>query len=277
MVVEALKLAFADRDAFIGDPKFVDVPIRGLMSPEYAASRREAIDFDRAAPGMPAHGDPWKHEGRLAPESWRYAAPRPLAAAAGLDTSYACAVDRWGNAFSATPSDGVGRSPIVPGLGFAPSNRGMQNWLDPRHPAAVAGGKRPRLTPNPSIAFRDGKAWMPFGTPGGDAQAQAMTQVFLNMAIYGMDVQAAIESPRFVTWSFPDSAAPHSYKPGRLQLEGAFNNGTGTALARLGHDIEWIQAYDAVAGGVCAIEMDPAGGKLSAGADMRREGYAIGR
>jgi gamma-glutamyltranspeptidase/glutathione hydrolase len=200
-----------------------------------------------------------------------------MAAAPGLDTSYACAVDRWGNAFSATPSDGVGTSPIVPGLGFTPSNRGAQSWVDDRHPSRVEGGKRPRLTPNPSIVMRDGKAWMPFGTPGGDAQVQAMTQVFLNMAVHGMNVQAAIEAPRFLTWSFPDSAVPHAYKPGRLQLEGKIDRSTGDELARRGHDVEWIQDYDAGAGGVCAIAIDHAGRKLSAGADMRRESYAIGR
>jgi len=232
---------------------------------------------------MPTHGDPWKFEGRSAPSTWRYAPPRPLVGAPGLDTSYACAVDRWGNAFSATPSDGVGGSPLVPGLGFSPSNRGMQSWVDERHPASVAGGKRPRLTPNPAIVFRDGKAWMPFGTPGGDAQAQAMTQVFLNVAIWGMNVQAAIEAPRFITWSFPDSAVPHAYKPGRLQLERAIAPETGDRLARSGHDVEWIQEYDATAGGVCAIQVETRGRLdsgpmvLAAGADMRRERYAIGR
>jgi gamma-glutamyltranspeptidase/glutathione hydrolase len=92
-----------------------------------------------------------------------------------------------------------------------------------------------------------------------------------------MNVQAAIESPRFITWSFPDSAVPHAYKPGRLQLERAIDTPTGEALARLGHDVEWVQNYDANAGGVCAIEIDSRVGKLSAGADMRRECYAIGR
>jgi gamma-glutamyltranspeptidase/glutathione hydrolase len=159
----------------------------------------------------------------------------------------------------------------------------MQSWVDERHPASVAGGKRPRLTPNPAIVFRDGKAWMPFGTPGGDAQAQAMTQVFLNVAIWGMNVQAAIEAPRFITWSFPDSAVPHAYKPGRLQLERAIAPETGDRLARSGHDVEWIQEYDATAGGVCAIQVETRGRLdsgpmvLAAGADMRRERYAIGR
>jgi gamma-glutamyltranspeptidase/glutathione hydrolase len=275
LVAEALKHAFADRDAFIGDPKFVDVPISGLMSMEFAASRRAAISDSRATLEMPKHGDPWKYEGRSAPGTWRYVRPEALAAAPGLDTSYACVIDRWGNAFSATPSDGVGGSPIVPGLGFTPSNRGIQSWVDERHPSSVAGGKRPRLTPNPAIAFRDGKMWMPFGTPGGDAQPQAMTQVFLNMAVYGMNVQAAIEAPRFLTWSFPDSAVPHAYKPGNLQLEGAIGRATGDHLKRMGHSVEWVQDYDANAGGVCAVQSD--GDLIWAGADMRRESYAMGR
>ena len=117
---------------------------------------------------------------------------------------------------------------------------------------------------------------MPFGTPGGDAQPQAMSQVFLNMAVFEMNVQAAIEAPRFLTWSFPDSAVPHAYKPGNLQLEAAIERATGEELARLGHDVEWIQTYDANAGGVCAVTSE-GNGTVSAGADMRRESYAIGR
>jgi len=221
--------------------------------------------------------NPWKFENRSQPDSWNYQHPAALPVAAELDTSYACAVDRWGNAFSATPSDGAGGSPIVPGLGFVPSNRGAQSWLDKNHPAAVEGGKRPRLTPNPAIAFRDGKLMMPFGTPGGDAQPQSMTQIFLNMAVNGMNVQAAVEAPRFMSSSFPNSFYPHSYRPGVLQLERAIEPRVGEELSRLGHSIEWLQTYDAGAGAVCAIEVDPGTRTLSAGADMRRESYAIGR
>ena len=118
---------------------------------------------------------------------------------------------------------------------------------------------------------------MPFGTPGGDAQPQSMTQVFLNMAVYGMNVQAAVEAPRFQSLSFPNSFYPHSYRPGVLQLEGMFEREVAEGLSRLGHEIEWIQDYDAGTGAVCAIEVAPHGGTLSAGADMRRESYAIGR
>jgi gamma-glutamyltranspeptidase/glutathione hydrolase len=118
---------------------------------------------------------------------------------------------------------------------------------------------------------------MPFGTPGGDAQPQSMTQIFLNMAVNDMNVQAAVEAPRFMSSSFPNSFYPHSYRPGVLQLERAIEPRVGEELSRLGHSIEWLQTYDAGAGAVCAIEVDPGTRTLSAGADMRRESYAIGR
>src|SRR6202008_2917413 len=102
-----------------------------------------------------------------------------------LDTSYACVIDRDGNVFSATPSDGSYNAPVVPGLGIIPSSRGSQNWGDPDHPSGVAPGKRPRLTPNPAIAIQPGKMKMPFGTPGGDVHTQAIRQVFLNIHRFG--------------------------------------------------------------------------------------------
>ena len=129
------------------------------------------------------------------------------------DTSYVCVVDRHGNCFSATPSDGAINGPVIPGTGLAPSSRGMQSWTDPAHPACLAPGKRPRLTPNPSIAMRDGKWIMPFGSPGNDVQPQAMLQVFLNMVVFDMTPQQAIEQPRFASSSFPGSSDPHNYTP----------------------------------------------------------------
>ena len=218
-VLESLKLAFSDRETYIGDPDFVDVPMDGLLSKSYAAERREAIDPERAASAMPIPGDPWPHMGMPASNGHR---KRPDAVAGGLpaDTSYACVIDRWGNAFSATPSDSLGTSPIVPGLGFIVSSRGSQTWLDPEHPSALAPGKRPRLTPNPALAMRNGKPLMPFGTPGGDVQPQSMVQLFLNVFEFGMDVQQAVEAPRFSTWSFPNSFWPHAYHPGLVGIEG---------------------------------------------------------
>ena len=126
------------------------------------------------------------------------------------DTSYLCVVDEAGNAFSATPSDGVTSTPIVPELGFTVSPRGAQSWLDPAHPAAVQPRKRPRLTPNPALATRDGELFLAFGTPGNDAQPQTMVQVFLNIVEFGMNPQQAVEAPRLCSLNFPRSRpSPH--------------------------------------------------------------------
>ena len=124
------------------------------------------------------------------------------------DTSYVCVVDKYGNAFSATPSDVSNTTPIVPHTGLAVSSRGSQSWVDHNHPSSVQGGKRPRLTPNPSIVFMGGKLFMPFGTPGGDVQCQAMLQVFLNIIEFQIDPQEAVELPRFATFNFPNSFSP---------------------------------------------------------------------
>jgi gamma-glutamyltranspeptidase/glutathione hydrolase len=166
-ILEALKLAFADRHAYCGDPDFVEDPMKGLLDSAYASDRRTSIDPRRASTEMPAAGDPWPYQGGVR-SSKQAARPEPVAGRREADTSYICAVDRWGNAFSATPSDGIGGAPVVPGLGFVMSARGSQTWLDPDHPCALEPGKRPRLTPNPAMASQDGQLWMPFGTPGGD-------------------------------------------------------------------------------------------------------------
>ena len=277
LLVEALNLAFADRDAFFGDPDFVDVPMKGLLSREYTADRRSGIDASRAFGIMPPAGDPWRFEGRKVPANYAYEPPVPAIAGTEPDTSYVCVVDRWGNAFSATPSDSLGGVPVVPGLGFTPSGRGSQNWLDSKHPSSLQPWKRPRLTPNPAMAFKDGKLLMPFGTPGGDAQPQTMLQLFLNVAVFGMDVQTAIEAPRFQSLNFPNSFWPHSYPAGTLRLEGSVGDEVGTVLEGRGHKIEWLQPHDAMTGAACAITLDHDQGTLAAGADMRRESYAIGR
>ena len=148
------------------------------------------------------------------------------------DTSYCCVVDRWGNAFSATPSDGSGNVPVVPGLGITPSGRGSQSRPDPRHPAGVAPGKRPRLTPNPAMLLTEAGGVMPFGTPGGDVQTQAMLQVLLNVMHFGMDPQSAIEAPRVASYSFPSSFAPFEYFPGRLAVEGRIDAGDARRTRR---------------------------------------------
>ena len=275
LLAETLKLAFADRDAFYGDPDRVDVPIEGLMDPNYAAQRRKEARANRASPAMPPPGNPWSYEGRRPPTEYAYQPPPPVPGSAEPDTSYACTVDRFGNMFSATPSDTLSMAPVVPGLGFTPSGRGTQSWLDPRHPSALAPGKRPRLTPNALLAFRDGRPWMPFGTPGGDAQCQAALQYFLNVTVFGMTPQQAIEAPRFLTWSFPNSFWPHSYEPGRLDLEARIPEEVRASLAARGHSVRETDEYSRAMGDVCAIAVDNAAGTLQAGADVRAAAHAM--
>jgi gamma-glutamyltranspeptidase / glutathione hydrolase len=269
-LLETVKVAFADRDAFYGDPKFVNVPADRLLSKAYAQARRALIGA-RAWREMPPAGDETispLREGRI------------LALAGGssdaLDTSYVAVIDEEGNGFSATPSDPNVDSPVVAGVGCVVSPRGSQGWLDPTHASVVAPGKRPRLTPAPAMALRDGKLLMPFGTPGGDVQQQAMLQVFLNLTIFGMPLQQAIEAPRVASRSFPDSFWPHAYAPGKAEVEGRVPRETRDALAALGHDVVSWPDWEWRAGAVCAAMVGPEGMRW-AGADPRRGAHAIGR
>ena len=270
-IAEALKLAFADRHRYYGDPQFVDVPISVLLSRDYAAARRKLIRDAEAWPEMPPAGEvPGYPRARPLPE------PAPGEPAPLADTSYACVIDRDGNAFSATPSDGSSATPVIPGTGLCPSSRGSQSGTDPAHPAALAPGKRPRLTPNPVLAFRNGRLFMPFGSPGNDIQPQAMLQFFLNVVVWRMGPQAAVEAPRFATYSFPSSSEPHAYHAGRLNLESRIDGSTIDALAALGHKVAPWSALEWRAGAVCAIVVNPETALLEGGADPRRPCYALG-
>lgn len=253
-IVEALKLAFADREAYFGDPCFVDVPLARLLSEDHARAQRQRIDMRRAAADVPHAG-----------ESQRC-----------TDTSYIAVVDRDGNAFSATPSDSAFDAPVVPGTGLVPSFRGCQSWGIPGHPSAVAPGKRPRLTPNPAIAFGADGSVMPFGSPGGDVQPQAMMQVLLNLQVFGMTPQAAVEAPRFATFSFPDSFEPHATLPGRLTLEARIEDDVVRDLGSRGHDVQWWPEWAWQAGGVCLVVADAARRAYCGAADPRRHSYAVG-
>ncbi len=276
LVAEALNLSFADRDHFYGDPEFVEVPMEILLSKAYTDERRRALDMTKAFGHMPPPGDL---------SAYFDYPPRPPRKLNGLprdehqyDTSYTCVVDQWGNAFSGTPSDASFWSPIVPGLGFIMSGRGSQSWLDRDHASSLQPWKRPRLTPNPAMAFRDGKLLMPFGCPGGDAQCQAMVQMFLNIVAFGMDPQSAIEAPRFTSLNFPNSFWPHAYLPGRLNVEGRIDAATRAALSARGHDVSVTNDWERMSMAVLsAILVDTESGVLSAGADPRRDTYAIGR
>ncbi len=265
-VVECINLALADREYFFGDPAFVEVPVDHLLDPSTLARRAAAVRDDRAFGRMPPPLD-----GADTPRvSSASELPRVEA-----DTSYCCVVDRWGNAFSATPSDGCGNVPVVPGLGIAPSGRGSQSRPDPAHPAGVAPGKRPRLTPNPAMVVTRSGGVMPFGTPGGDVQIQAMLQVLLNVLHFGMDLQSAIEAPRVASYSFPSSFAPFEYFPGRLAVEARIGPHTRDALAARGHEVKAWPDWTWLAGSVEAILTDPETGLIAAGADPRRPAYAI--
>ncbi len=276
-LVESLKLAFADRERYFGDPRFVDVPMKALLTAEYAAERRKLIRPGEAWPGLPPFGepgalglDPASRGGALTEERTVWRAP-------DLDTSYLCVVDSQGNAFSATPSDGTTYlTPMVPGLGIIASARGSQSWADPAHPSSVQPGKRPRLTPNPALAMRKGKFTMPFGTPGGDIQTQAMLQVFLNIVAFDMDMQPAIDAARFASFSFPASFEPHDYHPGLLRLESRIDKSVGETLTQWGHRVEWWPEWTKAAAVVCAIRAEKETGLISGGADARRTSYALG-
>jgi gamma-glutamyltranspeptidase/glutathione hydrolase len=272
-LIEALKLAFADRHAYYGDPKFIDVPIDALLGDAYAARRRAMINPDSAWPEMPPAGTA-AELGLVARAAKTVAATE--AAETDPDTSYVCVIDQHGNCFSGTPSDGSINGPIIPGTGLAPSSRGMQSWTDPSHPACLEPGKRPRLTPSPAIARRDGKWIMPFGSPGNDVQPQAMLQVLLNLSVFEMTPQAAIEQPRFATASFPSSSDPHSYTPGRMTLERRFTDETAAALDAKGHSVAWWREWEYKAGCVCAVVKDTTTGMLEGGADVRRPGGVRG-
>ncbi len=282
-VVQAIELALADREAYVGDGDFVDVPLDVLLSKDYAAQRRAAMTPDRAFGGLPAPGEipgyqpyiPPPYAGEVETASPSAAAAAAIDFAVGQDTTQLVIIDRQGNALVMTPSD-FPKTPMVPGTGINLGNRMVQFYLDPASPDALAPGKRPRITPHAVIVFKDGKFWLAYSTPGGDMQAQALIQVFLNMAVFGMDVQEAISAPRFYTISMPSSFAPHEAYPGHLRLEGDLYAQTADALTALGYIVEEDPVWDKDFGAVGAILIGP-DGRLYAGADPREETTAAGK
>jgi gamma-glutamyltranspeptidase/glutathione hydrolase len=275
LVAEAFNLAFADREAYLGDPEFVNVPVEGLLSDTYAASQRARIDRDRAFGEMPRPGRPAGSEGLGLAHMDRWKRGTGKTTALARDTIYCAVIDRDGNVYSGTLSDNTHDTPVIPGTGLAVSSRGSQSRLDPGHPSVVAPLKRPRLTPAPALVTRGGEPFMALGTPGGDVQMQAMLQVFLNVVEFGMPLQKAIEAGRVWSANFPNSFAPHEYVPGRLCVEGGVDDTAMAGLEALGHHVELWTRYPAAGGGVCAVMRDPRTGLMHAGADPRRECYAV--
>ena len=277
-VSEAIKLTFADREAFYGDPDFAVVPIDGLLSKEYGAERAVLIDSEKAQPDLPRKGDPWrysKHQSQHSP-------PIPIAAVGdGADgggsssdgTTHVAALDRDGNMVCGTISGGAfPKSVFLPELGCTLSTRIEMFNCEAGHPNVVEPGKRPRTTLINYIVSKDEQPVMTIGCPGGDNQVQANLQLILNVLVFGMDVQQAVEAPRFATQSVPNSFYPHVYLPGRLDLEEGMPEATAQALRSLGHKIERVANCGM---GATVARRDPETGTLSTGGDPRRTCYAL--
>jgi gamma-glutamyltranspeptidase / glutathione hydrolase len=266
-IVECSKLAFADREAFYGDPSFVDVPLERLLSAEYNDERRALV-------GEEASGELRPGGGRL-PTLVEAAATVGAGEPTRGDTVHLDVADRFGNFVSATPSGGwLQSSPVIPGLGWPLGTRAQMFWLEEGLPSSLEPGKRPRTTLSPSIALRGGEPYLAFGTPGGDQQDQWSLHAFLNHVHFGLDLQAAIDAPEFHTDHFPSSFYPRQAQPRSLALEARFSDEVVVDLRDRGHDIQVTDPWSL--GRVSAVGRGD--GVLKAGANPRgMQGYAVGR
>jgi gamma-glutamyltranspeptidase/glutathione hydrolase len=280
-VAEALKLAFADREAFYGDPDYSSIPIDGLLSKEYGTQRAALIDQSKAHPETPECGDPWRFsQNGGTPSSAATPKPTtsstPVAPVGGGDdggTTHVSAMDQEGNMVCGTISGGAfAKSAFFPELGCALSTRIEMFNSEEGHPNVVEPGKRPRTTLINYIISKDGQPAMTIGCPGGDNQAQANLQIVLNVLVFGMNPQEAVEAPRFASQSVVNSFYPHEYHPGRLDLEDGFPETTAEDLRSMGHKI-----HRAVNCGMGATvtKRDPENGILSTSGDPRRACYAL--
>lgn len=262
ILIESIKLAFADREQYYGDPRFNDIPEEQLLSSEYSQARAGLIDMARAnnelRPGEPRSASPLLNESeRLDAKAW------------GHGTVHVDVIDRKGNMVAATPSGGwIASSEVIPRLGFSLGNRMMTFCLQPEHhPNIVAPRKRPRTTISPSLAFRNGEPWMVFGSMGGDQQDQWQLQYFLNRVVFDMTLQQAIEAPKLSSEHFPGFFAPHDQFPNRVRIEQRVGNSIISDLMTRGHEVEvapdWSEGY------LLAAERNPLSGLLEAGCDPR--------
>ncbi|MGN6246263.1 MAG: gamma-glutamyltransferase family protein [Motilibacteraceae bacterium] len=284
--IEAAKLAFADREAWYGDPQHVDVPMDDLLSDAYTRQRRELISDTASYELRP--GAPGGRESVLPPLVGAADQPAvPQAAGVGEptvarngetrgDTVHLDVVDKNGLMVSATPSGGwLQSSPVIPGLGFCLGTRGQMFWLAPDLPASLRPRTRPRTTLSPSLALRDGKPWLSFGTPGGDQQDQ-WTLVFFLHLIHGEDeLQRAIDAPMWHSVHFPSSFYPRESYPGRLHIEDRIGEDVVAELRRRGHDVDVVDGWSL---GRISAAGHAAHGFLRAAANPRgAQGYAVGR
>lgn len=282
-IVETGKLAFADREAWYGDPAFQEVPMDGLLSAEYTGRRQRLVQQTASMelrPGSPG-GRSWRLPAYPDPGDYGVEAPgmgEPTVAPSGEtrgDTCHLDVVDREGNMISATPSGGwFQASPTVPGLGFCLSTRGQMFWLEEGLPNSLRPGARPRTTLTPSFALRGGRPWMAFGTPGGDFQDQWSLQMFLNVVHGRMNLQEAIDAPAFHSDHIPSSFYPHEAYPGQISIEDRFAPEVLAELVRRGHRLKVGEGW--TEGRMSAVARD--GGWFKAAANPRgSQGYAVGR
>ncbi len=271
---EAVKLAMADRDKYLGDMDRIRIPYPGLLSKEYAAERRKLIDPERASleyrPGEAERFAPGM-ELLHRPADYRPAGPGDHEG----DTSYLAIVDREGNVVSFTPSlhTGFGTGVVMGELGFSFNCRGDYFSLLEGHANALEPGKRPRSTLQSTLVVRQGRPVMAMGSPGGDDQCLRTMQTLLNMVEFGMNVQQAIEAPRWTTRSFPASPFPHVMYPGDLGLEERIPEAVRKALEAKGHKVRVTGSWSL--GSNAAIVLDPASGVISVGTDPRCDAYAL--
>ncbi len=269
--IECAKLAFADREASYGDPRFVDVPLGELLSHAYTEKRRALIDPERASfelsPGLGRLPEGWPLVG---PEDHSPSEPQALAAARGRgDTTHCDAVDRFGNLVACTPSGAwIPSSPVIPQLGFPVGTRAQMFSLDPAHPNALAPGKRPRTTLTPSFALLPDGRRIAFGTPGGDQQDQWTVQLFLNLVDFGFrDLQSAIDAPTVHSQHAPDSFYPRLAKPGVVGAEDRIAEDVLGGLEARGHRVRRSGPW--AHGRVMAVTCEPETGLCTGAASPR--------
>ena len=284
--IECAKLAFADREAYYGDPLFDEVPFDVLLSKEYAAERRNLIGAEASQelrPGDVGRGVPAYVTFDVAGDNrsalnvaGRKARDLGLGHAHVGDTTHLDAVDREGNMVAATPSGGwIGSSPVIKGLGFPLGTRGQMFYLNPKRPNALSPRKRPRATLTPSLVTKESDPFMVFGTPGGDCQDQWTLQFFLNYVDFGMNIQEALDAPTVHSAHFPSSFYPREAYPGRVVVEGRIPQDAIAELERRGHEV--VVADDWVNGKVMGIRYDKARGIILGGVSPRGNiGYTLG-
>ena len=288
VVTEALKLAFTDRNRYVADPRFVDVPVEGLLSKEYAAARRGLIRMDRALT-VPPPGDPRRKRAVSPEETVEYepaelqpSRPRDVPEERGETSSFSIA-DRFGNLVSVTHSvnSTFGSGMFVDGTGFVLNNRMPYYSLDEGDVNELVPNKRTRHTINPALALKDGKPYVAWNTPGGDNQPQAMLQAFLAVVHFGMNVQQAVEAPTVTSSSFAASMYPGRIRR-MLTMPAVLGDVVGDELARRGHRVEVVplqQPYQMTASGAGAVKMvmiDPVTGVMYGGVSPAKSDYVLG-